>query len=131
MRTTDPIADLLTRIRNTIMSGKTAVSVPGSNIKLAIANLLKDEGYLDGVEFEKNTHQGDIRMRLRLWNNKPVIAGLRRISRPGRRKYVKATEVPKVLGGLGICILSTSKGVITGQQAVRDNVGGEVLCEVW
>ncbi|MBN1945020.1 MAG: 30S ribosomal protein S8 [Bradymonadales bacterium] len=131
MRTTDPIADMLTRIRNAIHAGKTFVTVPGSNMKSAIANLLKEEGYLDEVEFLKNNHQGDLFLRLRLYKDLPVIAGLRRISRPGRRQYVKASEIPKVLGGLGICILSTSKGILTGQEAVRHNIGGEVLCEVW
>ena len=131
MRTTDPIADMLTRIRNAIQAGKTMVNVPGSNMKLEIANLLKEEGFLDDVEFQPNNHQGSIFLRLRLWKEAPVIAGLRRVSSPGRRRYVKASEIPKVLGGLGICILSTSRGIMTGQEAARQRVGGEVLCEVW
>jgi len=131
MRTTDPIADMLTRIRNAIHAGKPTLNVPGSNLKLEVANLLKQEGYLEEVEFQTNQHQGNIFIRLREWKDQPVIAGLRRISRPGRRRYVKADQIPKILGGLGICVISIFRGVMTGTEAAKHNVGGEILCEVW
>jgi small subunit ribosomal protein S8 len=132
MNVTDPIADMLTRIRNALMAHKPSVSVPGSKLKLAIAELLREEGYVDGVAFEDDTQQGYISLTLRYWQDQiPAIAGLRRVSSPGRRIYVKASDIPKVLGGLGICILSTSKGILTGYEAARQNVGGELLCEVW
>lgn len=132
MRVTDPIADMLTRIRNGFLSRKRTVRVPASNLKRAIANILAEEGYLDGVEKIEDPKQGQLLLTLRYWKDQqPVIAGIRRVSRPGRRQYVKAAEVPKVLDGLGICIISTSRGIMTGQSAVKNNVGGEVVCEVW
>jgi small subunit ribosomal protein S8 len=131
MNVTDPIADMLTRIRNGLLAGKTVVRVPGSNLKRAIAHLLKEEGFVDEVSFVEDERQGHLYLTLRYWKDQPVIAGIRRVSKPGRRRYVKAAEIPRVLGGLGICIMSTSKGVMTGHDAVKNNVGGEVLCEVW
>jgi small subunit ribosomal protein S8 len=132
MHVTDPIADMLTRVRNALMSHKTRVTLPGSKLKLAIAELLKAEGYVDEVSFESDPKQGLIHMTLRYWQDEvPAISGLRRVSKPGRRVYVKSDDIPKVLGGLGICILSTSRGVLTGLDAARQRVGGEILCEVW
>ena len=132
MRVTDPIADMLTRIRNALIAQKMSVRVPASNFKLAIAEVLKEEGYLNAVDYEKDDRQNQIQMTLKYWReDQPVISGIRRISKPGRRRYVSSDEIPKVLGGLGICILTTSKGILTGQEAVRQNVGGELICEVW
>lgn len=132
MRVTDPIADMLTRIRNGLLAKKITVRVPASNMKMAVANLLKEEGYLADVSHHDEGPQGRLLLTLKYWQDQqPVIAGLRRVSKPGCRKYVKAAEVPKVLGGLGVCILTTSKGVMTGEAAVKNNVGGEVICEVW
>lgn len=132
MRVTDPIADMLTRIRNGLLARKTLVRVPASNLKRAVADLLKNEGYLDEVDHVADDRQGQLLLTLRYWKDRqPVIAGIRKVSRPGRRKYVKATEIPKILDGLGICILTTSQGVMTGHSAAQNNVGGEVLCEVW
>jgi small subunit ribosomal protein S8 len=133
MRVTDPIADMLTRVRNGLMAKKVFVSVPSSKLKLAVAKLLEEEGYVESVSVDETAGaQGEIKIVLKYWKgNEPVIAGLRRVSKPGRRQYVKSSEIPKVLGGLGICILTTSKGVMTGQRAAKDRVGGEVLCEVW
>lgn len=132
MNVTDPIADMLTRIRNALLANKTKVSIPRSNLKFAIAELLRGEGYIDQVSSAENDHQGQIDVTLKYWKDEvPVITGIRRVSRPGRRTYVKAAEIPKVLGGLGICILSTSRGVMTGHDASQANVGGEILCEVW
>ncbi len=133
MRVTDPISDMLTRIRNGLTAKHTFVRVPASKLKLGVAELLKDEGYVEDVSHEPSDGpQGQIKIVLKYWKgSEPVIAGIRRVSRPGRRRYVKSNEIPKVLGGLGICILTTSKGVMTGQNATRDRVGGEVICEVW
>lgn len=132
MRVTDPIADMLTRIRNGLLARKTTVRVPASALKRAIADLLMNEGYLVDVDYVSDDRQGQLLLTLKYWKDRqPVIAGIRKVSRPGRRKYVKATEIPKILDGLGICIMTTSQGVMTGHSAVKSNVGGEVLCEVW
>ena len=132
MRVTDPIADMLTRIRNGLLARKTTVRVPASSLKRAIADLLQNEGYLDEVDYVPDDRQGQLLLTLKYWKDRqPVIAGIRKVSRPGRRKYVKATEIPKILDGLGICIMTTSQGVMTGHSAAKSNVGGEVLCEVW
>lgn len=132
MSMTDPIADFLTRIRNGIRARKQLVECPRSNLKLRIAEILRQEGFLDGVLTAENTHQGVISVTLR-YDGKAgcAITGLRRISRPGQRKYVPATQVPRVRNGLGIAILSTSQGVMTDREARKRGVGGEVLCEVW
>ena len=132
MSMTDPIADFLTRIRNGIRARKQLVECPRSNLKLRIAEILRQEGFLDGVLTAENAHQGTISVTLR-YDGKAgcAITGLRRISRPGQRKYVPATEVPRVRNGLGIAILSTSQGVMTDREARKRGVGGEVLCEVW
>jgi small subunit ribosomal protein S8 len=130
----DPIADMLTRIRNANAARHVDVRVPGSRLKLEIARVLRDEGYIAGYEVERNTDQaGDvvkITFKARP-DRKRVITGVKRISRPGLRIYARKTEIPRVLGGLGIAILSTSQGVMSGLEAQRAGVGGEVLAYVW
>lgn len=134
---TDPIADMLTRIRNAIMAGHAAVSVPYSKLKAAIAQILKDEGYVEDFEVagESNGSQKTIRLKLKYVGlrreRRAVLTGLERVSRPGRRVYVGKTEIPWVLSGMGIAIVSTPKGVMTGQRARSLGVGGEVLCQIW
>jgi small subunit ribosomal protein S8 len=134
---TDPIADMLTRIRNGMMAGQTTVAMPSSKIKSAIAGILQEEGFIDGFEIADGktaTHQV-LRVRLKYVGERrtrrPVISGLERISTPGRRVYTKKDDIPWVLSGLGITILSTPKGVMTGRRARQVGVGGEVLCKVW
>ncbi|AMA74413.1 MULTISPECIES: 30S ribosomal protein S8 [Aneurinibacillus] len=129
---TDPIADMLTRIRNANMVRHEKLEVPASKIKLAIANLLKEEGFIRDVEYVEDNKQGILRIFLKYGaNNERVINGLKRISKPGLRVYAKKGEIPRVLGGLGIAILSTSKGVMTDKQARQQQVGGEVLAYIW
>ena len=124
---TDPIADMLTRIRNAHLALHKVVSVPRSKIKLVIAQILKDEGYVEDVA----AADADIKLTLKYSKGKPAILGLRKISKPGRRVYVGAGEIPSVQNGLGICIVSTSSGVLPGGIAREKNVGGELLCEIW
>ena len=132
MAMTDPIADMLTRVRNANNAKHADVTVPASNIKKSIANILLEEGYIKNVEFIDDNKQGMIKITLKYdENNEKVIAGLRRISKPGLRIYAPKDEIPKVLNGLGIAIISTSKGVMTDKEARKNNVGGEVLCYVW
>lgn len=132
MSMTDPIADMLTRIRNAIMAGHKSTDMPASNIKEALARILEAEGYISGCERIKDRKQGTLRVRLRYGpGGEPVITGLKRISRPGCRVYVSATEIPRVLGGLGINVLSTSKGLLSGSKARKQGVGGELLVSVW
>ncbi|MFY0544885.1 30S ribosomal protein S8 [Brevibacillus sp. H7] len=129
---TDPIADMLTRIRNANMVRHEKVEIPASTIKKEIARLLKEEGFIRDAEFVEDNKQGIIRVFLKYGpNNERVITGLKRISKPGLRVYAKSTEVPRVLGGLGCAILSTSSGVMTDKQARQARVGGEVLAYVW
>ncbi|MEG2620569.1 MAG: 30S ribosomal protein S8 [Bacilli bacterium] len=129
---TDPIADLLTRIRNANQMRYTEVSVPSSTVKLEIAKILKEEGYITNYKIEKQEVQDNIIMTLKYGQNKErVISGLKRISKPGLRVYAKAEEVPTVLNGLGISIVSTSKGIMTGKKARCENLGGEVLAYIW
>jgi small subunit ribosomal protein S8 len=129
---TDPIADMLTRIRNANTVRRTHVEVPGSRIKRAIAQILKDEGYIENFQWIDDGKQGVIRITLKYGpDRKRVIQGLRRISRPGLRVYAGKDELPRVLGGLGIAVLSTSKGIMTDRRARREGVGGEVLCYIW
>ena len=127
----DPIADMLTRIRNAQIAGHDTVSIPASNMKKSIAKILLNEGYVKNVEFLNEGVQGDIRITLKYVEKRPVIVGLKRISRPGLRVYAKVDEIPKVLGGLGIAILSTSKGVMTDKEARNAGIGGEVLAYIW
>lgn len=129
---TDPIADMLTRIRNGNKANHLSVSLPSSNEKRAIAQILLDEGYIKGFDVEEDNKQGILTIDLKYAEEgEKVITGLRRISKPGLRVYVKANEVPKVLDGLGIAIISTSKGLLTDKAARDLNVGGEVMCYVW
>ncbi len=129
---TDPIADMLTRIRNANMVRHEKVEIPASTIKKEIARLLKEEGFIRDAEFVEDNKQGIIRVFLKYGpNNERVITGLKRISKPGLRVYAKSTEIPKVLGGLGCAILSTSNGLMTDKQARQAHVGGEVLAYVW
>ena len=132
MSMTDPIADMLTRIRNANKAGHKDVTIPASNIKKAIANILLEEGYVNKVEFKDDNKQGLIKITLKyMEDGKGVIAGLKRISKPGLRIYSSNEDIPKVLNGLGVAIISTSKGVMTDREARKNNVGGEVLCYVW
>ena len=129
---TDPIADFLTRIRNANMVRHESLEVPSSNIKVAIANILKSEGFIKDFSVEEDGKQGIMKVLLKYGkNNERVITGLKRISKPGLRVYAKTGEVPKVLNGLGIAIVSTSEGVITDKEARAKNVGGEILAYVW
>lgn len=137
MSVSDPISDMLTRIRNALMAGHQMVSVPSSKIKVAIANILEQEGFIQG--FEEEQADGKTRRMLRIQlkyvgerrERRPIISGLRRISRPGRRVYVGKHKIPWVQSGIGVAILSTPKGVMSGVRARQLGVGGEVLCEVW
>lgn len=132
MVVSDPIADLLTRIRNANTVFHDRIEVPGSKMKKAIVEILKNEGFVRDYEWVDNGHQGVIKVYLKYGPSKTrVISGLRRISRPGLRVYAKKDQVPKVLGGLGIAILSTSQGIMTDKKARQSGLGGEVLCYVW
>ena len=132
MTMTDPIADMLARIRNALMARHTKVVIPGSKLKVAIARILKDEGYIENFRVTRDRPQPNIVITLKYdENGKPVITGLKRVSKPGRRIYVTRREIPWVMSGMGIAILSTSKGVMTDKQARRLGIGGEVLCYVW
>ena len=132
MTVTDPIADMLTRVRNAIMVGHDSVMVPSSKMKLAISKILKEEGFINDYEVVRGKPQRMIRIRLKYWErNDSVLSGLERVSKPGLRVYVEKKEIPRVYGGLGIAILSTPKGVMTGQQAWRQGTGGELLCYIW
>ncbi len=137
MSVNDPIADMLTRVRNSVMIGQSLVAMPASNIKVEIARILKEEGYIEGFELVDADQPTKKTLRLRLKyvgerrKRRSVITGLERISRPGRRIYTRKMEIPWVLSGLGIAILSTPKGVMTGQRARQLGVGGEILCKVW
>jgi small subunit ribosomal protein S8 len=129
---TDPVADMLTRIRNANSVGHEAVSVPASRMKKSIAGILKDEGYIESYDVVDDDKQGMINITMKYGNdNEKVISGIKKISKPGLRVYAKAEDVPRVLGGLGIAIISTSKGVISDKEARRLGVGGEVICYVW
>ena len=128
----DPIADMLTRIRNAQIAKHDVVVLPASNTKKAIAKILLAEGYVKSVDFIDEAPQGSIKITLKYVNGKqPVIAGLKRISKPGLRVYAKSEELPKVLGGLGIAIISTSKGLMTDKEARKEMLGGEVLAYIW
>ena len=132
MHITDPIADLLTRIRNASCAKHPSVDVPASNLKKAICQILVDEGYIKSVQLIEDNKQGTLRLTLKYQDNgKPVIAGLRRVSKPGLRIYTNCEDMPRVMKGLGTAIISTSKGVMTDKAARAANVGGEVLAFVW
>jgi len=129
---TDPIADMLTRIRNAILARHDFVLMPASRMKLSIAKILKEEGFISDYEVLKGKPQRVIKIYLKYTEKKePVLTGLKRVSKPGLRIYVQRAETPRVYGGLGIAIVSTSKGVMTSHQAWRQKVGGELLCYIW
>lgn len=132
MNNSDPIADMLTRIRNALMVGHESLKAPSSKIKLAIAKILKDEGFINDYELVKSNPQDQLLIQLRYLNKKePIINGLKRISKPGLRIYVEKREIPRFYGGRGLSIISTSQGLMTGQEAWRRGIGGELLCYVW
>lgn len=137
MSVNDPIADMLTRVRNAVTNGQTVIAMPNSKIKAEIARVLKEEGYIEGFEVVEGTKSFERILRLHLKyvgerrQRRPVITGIERVSRPGRRVYTRKQEIPWILSGLGIAILSTPKGVMTGQRARQLNVGGEIICKVW
>jgi small subunit ribosomal protein S8 len=132
MNTTDPIADMLTRIRNASAARHKELTIPSSKLKREIARILADEGFIESWDTASDGVQESLTMRLRYADGRtPVVSGLKRISKPGLRVYARKTEIPRVLGGLGLAILSTSHGVMTGSQARKLNLGGEVLCYVW
>lgn len=132
MTISDPIADMLTRIRNAIMARHDVVLVPASKMKLSIARILKDEGFINDYEVLRSKPHRVIKIYLKYSDkNQPALSGLERVSKSGLRVYVQQKEIPRVYAGLGIALISTSKGVMTGQQAWREGVGGELLCYVW
>ena len=129
---TDPIADMLTRVRNSNDAKHESVDIPASNIKKELAQILLDEGFINGFDVIDDGKQGIVRVNLKYGaNNEKVISGIKRISKPGLKVYVKSDEIPKVLGGLGIAIISTSNGVMTDKEARKHGIGGEVICYVW
>jgi small subunit ribosomal protein S8 len=132
MRLTDPVADMLTRIRNAISARHQKVDIPASKLKLEIARILKEEGYISNFKATEEEGHKILRVYLKYANNnEAVISNVNRVSRPGCRVYVRRTEIPRVLGGMGINILTTPRGVMTGRQARKQGLGGELLCEVW
>ena len=132
MRLTDPVADMLTRIRNAISARHQKVDIPASKLKLEIARILKEEGYISNFKATEEEGHKILRVYLKYANNNDaVISNVNRVSRPGCRVYVRRTEIPRVLGGMGINILTTPRGVMTGRQARKQGLGGELLCEVW
>jgi small subunit ribosomal protein S8 len=132
MSMTDPIADMLTRVRNGIMANFAKIDIPASGLKIGLAKILKEEGFIKNFKIIKDRKQGILRVFLKYNDDKSsVISGLERISKPSRRIYVKAEEIPSILNGLGIAIISTSQGVITDREARKLKVGGEIICSVW
>ena len=130
MTMTDPVSDLLTRIRNASDARHETVDIPSSKMKLEIARILKEEGYISGFSSIQDSKQGSIRIQLKYEGKNAVISSLERISRPGCRVYVGKSEIPSIIGGMGICIMSTSQGILTGKQAQEKGLGGEVLCAI-
>lgn len=129
---TDPVADMLTRIRNATLARHERVEIPGSKLKRALAQILKDEGFIRDFEWVADEHQGKIQVFLKYGPQRTkVISGLKRISKPGLRVYAAKDQVPRVLGGLGLAIISTSRGIMTDRQARAAGIGGEVLCYIW
>ncbi len=132
MSMTDPIADLLTRVRNALTARHERVDTPSSKVKVSIARILKEEGYIKNFKILKDNKQGILRIFLKYNDdNKPVIKGLKRVSKPSRRVYVGATDIPPVLSGLGVGIISTSKGIMSDREARLQKVGGEMMCSIW
>jgi small subunit ribosomal protein S8 len=128
---TDPIADFLTRLRNAASSHRADVKLPYSKIKEEIARILKEEGYISEYEVDHSSRPAIIKVTMKFVNRTPALTGVKRVSKPGLRKYIGADEVPRVLGGMGISIVSSSRGILTGRQAKRENIGGELLAIVW
>ncbi|MGL1930300.1 MAG: 30S ribosomal protein S8 [Desulfotalea sp.] len=132
MSMSDPLADMLTRIRNAVMVGFKSVEMPNSTVKVSVAKVLKDEGYITDYQVKESDVQGTLAIDLKYGpEGESVITGIKRVSKPGLRKYAKATDVPKVLNGLGVAVISTSKGVVSDKAARDLNAGGEIICEVW
>ncbi|MDP2301850.1 MAG: 30S ribosomal protein S8 [Ignavibacteria bacterium] len=131
MAVTDPIADLLTRVRNAVKANKRKVDIPNSNMKKGIAQILKDQRFINDFEVIEDNKQGILRIALKYTNGVSAISGLERVSKPGLRIYSAAETLPRVLNGYGICVVSTSKGLVTNKQARRDSIGGEVICKIW
>jgi small subunit ribosomal protein S8 len=131
MSLSDPVADYLARIRNAIAAKHEKVDIPASRIKVEITKILKEEGFIQNFKVQEDSKQGLIRIFLRYSDGTPVITGIKQVSRPGRRVYARKEKLPKVIGGLGIAIISTSRGIMTGEQSLQSGIGGEVLCEVW
>ena len=128
---TDPISDMLTRIRNGLGANVEEVSIPSSKLKVRIVEIMKEKGYIEGFEVIADSKQGILKVRLKYDDDAPAVSGMKRVSRPGRRVYVGSDEIPPVLNGMGIAILSTSSGIMTDAQAREANVGGELLCTIW
>lgn len=128
---TDPIADMITRVKNAFMANKAEVSIPHSKVKEAVAKILESEGYVENFEVKPTVPQKTIEIKLKYIGKIPAITEVRRLSKPGRRMYATTKDIPKSLGGYGVTIVSTSKGVITDSQARKLNVGGELLCQIW
>ncbi len=132
MSMSDPLADMLTRIRNGLMANFDKVEMPKSKVKVSVAKVLKEEGYIDDYSISEDNKQGMLTVNLKYSSEgTPVITGIKRVSKPGLRQYKKVDEIPRVLNGLGIAIVSTSKGMITDKEARALNTGGEIICEVW
>jgi small subunit ribosomal protein S8 len=131
MSLSDPVADYLARVRNAISAKHDKVDIPASRVKVEITRILKEEGFIQNYKIQEDKVQGTIRVFLKYSDGSPVITGLKQVSKPGRRIYAHKDKVPKVVGGLGISIISTSRGIMTGDQSHRVGVGGEVLCQVW
>ena len=131
MSLSDPVADYLARVRNAISAKHDKVDIPASRVKVEITRILKEEGFIQNYKIQEDRVQGTIRVFLKYSDGSPVITGLKQVSKPGRRIYAHKDKVPKVVGGLGISIISTSRGIMTGDQSHRVGVGGEVLCQVW
>jgi small subunit ribosomal protein S8 len=131
MSMTDPISDMLTRIRNAVFAGHKDLNVPGSHVKKRIATILVDEGYINAFDFKEDGPQGLIHIDLKYQGTQSAIEGLKRVSTPGQRRYAKSSDIPKVRNGLGIMIVSTSKGMMTDRAARKAGVGGELICSVW
>ena len=132
MSVTDPIADMLTRVRNALMANHEEVAMPSSRVKQEIARILKQEGFIHGYEVSQEGPKQQMRIMLKYTEERrPVLSGLRRVSRPGRRLYARRDDIPRVKGGFGFAILSTSKGMMTGEEAYQAGLGGEVVCYIW
>ncbi|MFO7561639.1 MAG: 30S ribosomal protein S8 [Enhygromyxa sp.] len=131
MSMTDPIADMLARIRNALRAGHRTVTIPGSKTKRRIAEILQQEGYVEGFEWKDDDRQGNIEIQLRWVGDLPAIEGIARVSRPGQRRYARSKEIPQVRNGLGIMVVSTPQGMMTDRAARRAGIGGELVCSVW